>query len=822
MAGRRLAISSLLCEDDPPPPQCSTSPAGPSYSPPPPLESGPAPFRNSYQPVYSDADPRRGPSPLPTGRDTLPPVSQLHDLSLRSTQPRPHQSLHTPHEYVNLRRDLQTSPFDGNDHINPTSVSSLTHTYSPLDYNRLRSHPSQPDPSQHQLPSFTPSESYTFHYHSPLIDSSPLLARPTSSRSHHSHSPSTSFSFPHLHHSQSPHHSHSPSHSPLLPHSTQSRRAPESPSLPVLRPSASPNNYYSTSYSPRHTQSPYTLHPVHNHSPNTQLHPSSTTFSEMSPHQHTPLLPLHSPSHVRPTLAALLTSSSPVSLSAASLPNLLNNVSPITRTPASAFRPLDALVQAASQERRRISGEAQKPPLLEDSPTQSAFQAEKTHEPLETRPYQPYSQQSSYDDPSQHVLTSPVSASRLLHDGRPLGNDYAPHIEEPPAKRRRSSIESLGLAGIAVTSQDVSKVSLRLPSPVVNTPTVPETTSAVLQESTPQEADTKPILPPETLSEVRVETGGWSRPESHVPFAEGSGGAMSESGQRDENGRVDRKPAKTPGKQKGKEPSQIITAEPAKQRPHEHESQEQDPHEWLLEHYAASPTVAPAIPPPPDKATTVEAGRMTAQVDAKREKKNDAKAPSRGGKHKTKKPEMASHLKAPSPVPPNDIDLELELATASSHSHVPAKREDPAEMDVDDELLSLVDDKPQPSHASHHQPAPSHTSTHSHLENLKPNSANKLVASGHVITRSPSVTTTYTERGSMPPPSASTSIPPREDGKPSTKATDHPANVGASGSKKKVSVPKVSYLLFKCTPHAHFYTFFDSVGSTQTQSSCKT
>lgn len=480
-------------------------------------------------------------------------------------------------------------------------------------------------------------------------------------------------------------------------------------------------------------------------------------------------------------------------------------------------------MQAASQERRRLSGEVQRSAAPEVTTPKSAMQEqevtmEQTNDSSEQHPYQPYSQQTSYEDRPEFVVTSPsVSASRLLSDGHPLPSEHFVHTGEPPAKRRRSSGESMRPLSVTTVPQETPEIPLRLPSPVLPAPS---------EDSQPKSPIKKPddltIGPGTTLvphQEMAVETPIQAevilRPDPKEVPTEGKVEMTVERTGKEEKPKKERKPAKTSGKLKGKDYPQI-TAEPAKQRLPEQESQEQDPHEWLLEHYSSPRPVASTVPPPADKPAASEVIREPVQVaESAREKKGEVKAASRGGKHKAKKPVMGTQPAViPSPVPSNDIDLELELATATASSHAETKREDPTDMDVDDELLSLLDDKPQPSHTPHPPPA---AIAPSHSEHLKPSSVPRATPASHPgPTRSPSVTpvTLKIERESMPPPAVST--PTMEDTRPSPRPIEVPPNAVASSSKKKEPAAKVIH-----TRVVHLFPslIHHCVGPSQTQGS---
>lgn len=478
-------------------------------------------------------------------------------------------------------------------------------------------------------------------------------------------------------------------------------------------------------------------------------------------------------------------------------------------------------MQAASQERRRLSGEMQRSAVLEEGPSRTIAQAPlvaETSELSESRSYQPYYQPPTYQDRLEHVVTSPsVSASRLLNDGHPLPIDYSMHSDEPPAKRRRSSGEPQVAINVIPVPQDKPVVPSPPPSPLPIVPSEdPPPKSPVMQSEDVVQRFAPPSAPPqEKPAETPIEPVDMSRPEEIRQDSvevkvevnvEPSGRDEKEKGKKEKK---ERKTAKTSGKPKGKDLSQVTT-EPAKQELSERVSQEQDPHQWLLEHYTSPTAPAPSLslshppPPPADQPMATDTGRESAQHESKCETKGESKPASRGSKHKEKKPELVIRQITPAPAPTSEIDIELELATATTPTHVEAKREDPNEMDVDDELLSLVDDKPQPPHVPLQQPTPLQPHGPSHSAHLKPSSIPK---SGRLASsRSPSVAPTglKSERGSMPPPPAtSTPGPSREDVKTTSKLVDSSTSASASSSKKKdpvAKVPPFPFVLFQYSP----------------------
>lgn len=196
---------------------------------------------------------------------------------------------------------------------------------------------------------------------------------------------------------------------------------------------------------------------------------------------------------------------------------------------------------------------------------------------------------------------------------------------------------------------------------------------------------------------------------------------------------------------KPKDP-EIVMPRPQKQE----QPAEQDPHEWFLRQYDSSPPRPSAALPAPL---------------AKR-------APSASStKHRTPTPEAVADLEreleqvagtAGDDTLKDENDVEITLADATEE-----RRDGGMEVDVEDELLSLVDDRP-PVHrplatvpqtllkgvAANRQP--------SVPLSVKSKASPSPFVPGPLTTGSPSVSTPIHERGSMPPPiSTSVSAPGR-------------------------------------------------------------
>ena len=191
---------------------------------------------------------------------------------------------------------------------------------------------------------------------------------------------------------------------------------------------------------------------------------------------------------------------------------------------------------------------------------------------------------------------------------------------------------------------------------------------------------------------------------------------------------------------------------PPKEQPQPKEqpvAKEQDAHEWLLEHYAENtppPPPAPAPPPPRVRGPSVS-------------------GPSERHHSRTPAPEVATALEqeledavGPPSVhkPDTDPDIALELVAESLDAD--DIKSDRVSMEVDDELLSLVDD-PAPAPAP---PAPVPTQRYPYaplppsLRISKPLTPTIVTVASPAFASptpvSPFPLTATSERGSMPPP----------------------------------------------------------------------
>ena len=299
----------------------------------------------------------------------------------------------------------------------------------------------RPPSSRHQY-TLTEPPSHTFV----AFEGTYSTARPSSSRSGASASPSTPFTYP-------PQSLQSPSITPSLsPGDTYHRQLSRSPILPIQRAPPSPVAPYNsqTAYIPPPTRSPYTLSPAYPTSHHSSASPSSPYVSASQQPQLSPVL-------TRPTLSSLITHSPPLSRGSHShAPNVMST--PVSAR-AEGFGPLEALVQAATEERRRLSGEL--PPPSESRRHSRTSEGHASHKSarvspvverrVEQPPHLVFQSPSAYPlSHSGQVSTSPVvSSTRLVHEDYAYPMPMSVRVlddEEPPLKRRRSSRESLSPA----------------------------------------------------------------------------------------------------------------------------------------------------------------------------------------------------------------------------------------------------------------------------------------------------------------------------------------------------------------------------------------
>ncbi|KAI1797841.1 hypothetical protein LXA43DRAFT_270101 [Ganoderma leucocontextum] len=255
--------------------------------------------------------------------------------------------------------------------------------------------------------------------------------------------------------------------------------------------------------------------------------------------------------------------------------------------------------------------------------------------------------------------------------------------------------------------------------------------------------------------------------------------------------------------QSDSEPVQAAPSEPQHSKP----MPEDDPHEWLLEHYASPvhssrrSSLAPEEPPQtPDFSDAPSPPRESSEEVPKRTSSPAARPPPEPKKRPKKKAPSPSRsptptalleqeldgivpdgLAAAAPSPRSDTDTDFGLELDLAASVIPDAGTDPdisMGNDLDDELLSLVNDKPHHhSHSHSHSHSHPHTHLHSHshshrvatgkASHLAPSAASverlpppkepvdkKPVAQSSPPVRASSPTPAPLERAVMPPPIA--------------------------------------------------------------------
>ena len=363
MASRRLAISSLLCADD-----SDTPVAGPSRHSPPDYVSA------AQTNAYNRSSTPLGSSPRPSSTSPLTgvmiPMSTQPTSYIGGRTPSPASHFahapSTPSTSASIpRRSYKEIAFDDytTHAASVTSPSANRPAANLQDYHLRRQLPQPPRPTLPQSPSTT---SYHLQERAdPYSVSecwySSLPLRPTGQTdlvlSTHLAQPTSFVS--------------SPSRSPIIPYASSHRQTSRSPINPRQGP------HFDQPQSPRRSYRP-SLSPVQVLSQPPPVSSSPAFASPPLPHQTTPQHPTYrSPTQSRHAISSLLTASPPVSppttrASAASLPHILNSpVAPKSTTLDSpsgntmgslGMEGLEALVQAATQERERLNEE-----MIEDT-----------------------------------------------------------------------------------------------------------------------------------------------------------------------------------------------------------------------------------------------------------------------------------------------------------------------------------------------------------------------------------------------------------------------------------------------------------------------
>ncbi|KAI0963525.1 hypothetical protein AcW1_000576 [Taiwanofungus camphoratus] len=805
MAARRLAISSLLCADDdashPPPSAASPPQASPPHIPSQ-LHSVlglSSPEEDSHDGRYDSVDhfdkAVRNESTV-VGRDVVP--LSLQPVQLRRHTPSPRtehgvayssQDLHTGQQYLTYERDA------GLTGIHRQTVH-LNESYNLVDYHGRLQAESLPHHSSMRL-----SDSHQQQSYFPQGTLYPL-ARPSSSRSARSDSASNSLSYA-LPLPQPPH-SHSPTQSPASVYDLPlpQRHPSHSPVLPARNVSTSPVNYYHSLALPR---SPYTS--------SHQLHFSSTQPSvQISPMGASSLSTHFQPSQQS---ASLLGPQPP-----AALPHILNAPSPPARS-VSGLGGLDALVQAATEERRRLSGEmasvgdfrSDDSPRLSRSPV-----TERASVRVEQAQQQPTSPPVSTPTRSLSELRSDVGRTNSnvpLYVGGISGPDG-----EPPKKKRRSSgafDSGFSTAGPHTTACGVDtralapgNASVQYSSQYKRKVYTQEASSSTLTTNRRTPENPLPGIKHEDVGQDDRMTSGLVSPsQRNVTKATAQGDwPRSEENRNAHKVKIEEnKEAKKEHQKRNKvvkkdkqQNARICQAKDGASRLEIKDVREQDPHEWLLEHYSTPSPPRPSHLPSLQEVKQPRYPSFTAQPpshpsDINRSSNDirvETKKLSKNVRSRTRTPTPLSILEqelegtqVPAKVEATDPDVSLELNLASSTRYI--EKDDQMDLDVDDELLSLLDDKPSPKHASR----PKHgTLTFVHQDahqRSNPSESNRATPDTHSALL-PSALLSSSNMESMPPPAGH----PKGSGQiGSAKAVNRSEGTSAAaGHKKKDNIQK--------------------------------
>ncbi|KAI0361670.1 hypothetical protein OH77DRAFT_1417942 [Trametes cingulata] len=841
MAGRRLTISALLCADEQPPDRPQPPPAS-SHSPPSASFISPTPRPDAASGNRRDTQ-VQSPGPVESKRDAFrsrpypdysPDSHNVLPLSLQSVHLRRHTPSPSSGDEVIAHRGQWRGHGDNVLDHPETLASTSRPQSSPVSRER--------DFASYHIPPLLPQTAPppTFRRRSDpreegrrAFEGSSYFSRPVSSRSAQSDPLLASYTYP----PPLPPQANSPTPTQVSPplHSSQTaRNPPQSPSL-GRQASLSPTNLY------RHMSQP---------APYGELQQSS--YLQYSP------LPTHSPpipsSSGSPTLQAGEPSTAPSSnmrsasltqpgsppsqlprtSSATSLSNLLAPGPP--RSPAVSFQShgspgglgaLEALVQAATEERRRLSGELPTPLERQETARRASLSPvlNRIPPPLPPPSHSPVSQKSP-PLPSPR-LDARVSSLAFISLGQPVSHDG-----EPPTKRRRRT--GSFSTGTSILPGPVPPASLPIPPsapsprPPASVPALSPTSPQVL--SAPSASEPRPahapgtspgniaVAPPETApSATRVVTPASppvalpplpppspaqtpSKPRSisqllvdepsssshpnvvHEPSPVHCASSVQDVAAvsavvpveaelpRPQAKEVERRPTPTRiVEQPEALPVAVKTEELVKEEIPDaslvplvadepepevtqhsevlpqadtaaHIPSEQDADEWLMEQFAtdspanASRHLSPAPELPPDSPDS--AGSPPPEVKAAKVQAASPSSPRSPAETKSRHRKTRERSRTPTPLalleeeldrvtpddrsvpsvavsPSSDADIAMELDLAASASVPSAAKGDVAmNSELDDELLSLVDDQPRQSHSyshPHHQPHAHHS-----------------------------------------------------------------------------------------------------------------
>ncbi|KAI0051688.1 hypothetical protein FA95DRAFT_192412 [Auriscalpium vulgare] len=458
MASRRLAISSLLCDDDdddrPPPPAHIPPPPDPPIPPTFPLQSvvlAPHLLRPRHERAHR---PQQPPHPHPHHDLAALP------LSLQSAAPRRHtpspeiaKALPTERErHAHMPRTSQDKAWADPQRVReqwmPSPPPAQAHRYDPLSADRQ----TRPDPPR--------ARPYPHPYQQQQVDGvgapTHFVPRTPPPPGPPAHARTPVALYPTMSHSPSPQStvslaSRHPSVSPTATY-TQQRVSAASPVDYYMRPPASQPSASSHPRLRRPSQS-QTLPGSQAHQPSAPRFPHNPYSDPSSSSSSTSIsTPSYSPPAPR---------SATTSISSSSFTKTLLNPAPSPVQTHAAMGGLEALVQAATVERRRLSGE--KPRVheresrgshsLKGSPEVAFRSSPETAHRTPIQEPAPRAPPMSLFIPTEHSVTLMERSSRIPMEPSlrtPVDPPPMPNVvqERPSKRRRRSSSQAREQAGL--------------------------------------------------------------------------------------------------------------------------------------------------------------------------------------------------------------------------------------------------------------------------------------------------------------------------------------------------------------------------------------
>ena len=402
---------------------------------------------------------------------------------------------------------------------------------------------------------------------------------------------------------------------------------------------------------------------------------------------------------------------------------------------------------------------------------------------------------------SELLLEKPAPISQSDHRDRlvsPLGRRSPPGSQIGRAKAARKSDEHL-------------HKDILLPPP----PLPPSLSIEPDVKKHKEETKTREMMP-----KVKEEI----RPREEVKFNEEP---KSREGTRPRDAKEDTKPTRHRLLQEDIQHKKAVTSAPIPAPPLPSKTPQDDAHEWFLQQYEdVSPTTSSRPEPPHSPSPSLSPVTSTLPVYGPRSPPSSQKLPTPITAAVSLEQELEELVSAPSPPPtsstsankkqdPDDTDMDLDVDLAVTelvaetlngedvkheHEHLGM------EVDVEDELLSLIDDRPvannsvtmvrRTSTSSSSQVTASGTGTGAKqppppLRSVgdAPHTSPTISASSSTTLVSPAVrhpsTRPTSERGSMPPPATTTAAGV-------TKKSDRAGGVPAK--KKKESGPKARFI----------------------------